>query len=232
MRSTGRWVPLHSARAAWLPFGEADRQERHRRQRADDFRPDQRSHECGDAHNKGVGRQHEPALPHCREGPADAPTLGWEPVRRRSRHTETVSRSSAAVTKPAAPGGEAPSRGLPQLAIWNGPKYFPGVISGDRPDEATLIVTVRAHWVNAWFLTPTARPSFKVDGQEHECRWGEANEVRLAAGRHLVTAYFRYRRSLRRCLESAVLEVDLAANASEAARARTGVMNQTPFQWG
>jgi len=59
--------------------------------------------------------------------------------------------------------------------------------------DATLTLTVRAHWVNAALLLWAARPYVLVDDAEHECRWSEPLRLPVATGDHRVAAFIRYK---------------------------------------
>lgn len=58
--------------------------------------------------------------------------------------------------------------------------------------DNAIEATVRAHWMNRWFLSAFARPEVVVDGISHVASWGVPLKVSIAAGRHRVAAGARY----------------------------------------
>jgi len=94
--------------------------------------------------------------------------------------------------------------------------------------DATLTLTVRAHWVNAALLLWAARPYVLVDDAEHECRWSEPLRLPVSAGDHRVAAFIRYKHTSA-TLGRGELDVHLDPGQTVNILARNGAMNQTPF---
>lgn len=102
-------------------------------------------------------------------------------------------------------------------------------MNGDRePTAGSLRVVVRPHWVSAWMLVPFARPYVGVDGQDYACRWNRPLCVEVAAGRHVVAAFMRYR-GVPTALGTGHLEVNVSPGCEVSIEARNGWMNHMPF---
>ncbi len=93
---------------------------------------------------------------------------------------------------------------------------------------SSIVVTVRAHWFNAWFLRLLSRPVVLVDDAEHPVGWGEAKETIVAPGDHTVAAGVRYRGS-GTLLGAQPVGVSVADGQSVRLVARNGLFNHQPF---
>lgn len=94
--------------------------------------------------------------------------------------------------------------------------------------KSSVTVTPRAHWVNAWFLRPFARPVVRMDGNDHEARWGRPLRFEVAAGPHEIGVGARYRRSIS-VLGVAGTRIEIPPEQNVMVEARNGVLNHQPF---
>src|SRR5699024_1896204 len=62
----------------------------------------------------------------------------------------------------------------------------------NRDATASIVLTIRAHWFNSWFLLWAARPHMVLNDQEHRVRWGRSVEVELMPGCHRIGGGIRY----------------------------------------
>ncbi|GAA5189484.1 hypothetical protein GCM10023322_42440 [Rugosimonospora acidiphila] len=95
--------------------------------------------------------------------------------------------------------------------------------------SGSLRVVVRPHWVNACLLVPFARPYARIDGQEYTLRWKRPLRVDVAAGRHAVETFTRYR-GASTALGTGRIEVEVGPDREVGIVARNGWMNHEPFR--
>ncbi|MFJ5927953.1 hypothetical protein ACIQF6_35700 [Kitasatospora sp. NPDC092948] len=93
---------------------------------------------------------------------------------------------------------------------------------------AVLVVEVRPHWFTAWFHRMATVPVVDVDGVQSRVRWG-VNRVPVAAGRHTVSVWFRYRGQRAVRLGAGACELTVADGAQAPVSARLGVRNSSRF---
>lgn len=53
--------------------------------------------------------------------------------------------------------------------------------------DSRITVTARAHWLNAWFIYPLARPVLGIDGMGRFIRWSRPETVAVLDGTHTVS---------------------------------------------
>lgn len=93
---------------------------------------------------------------------------------------------------------------------------------------ASIVVTPRGHWVNGWFLRLLSRAVVRVDGVDHDARWGRPCRVQVAPGAHQVAVGARYRgTSSVLGVQEATIEV--AEGQHAVLDARNGFVNHQPF---
>ncbi len=91
-------------------------------------------------------------------------------------------------------------------------------------------VTVRAHWINGWFLESLARPAVEIDGVEHPAVWGAPCRVEVESGARRVAAGARYRGTSTRLLGRAPRLVAVGDGETVRLHARNGLLNSDPFK--
>lgn len=96
--------------------------------------------------------------------------------------------------------------------------------------SSTLIITLRAHWFNAWFVYLAAKPVLTIDGAEQTLRWNTAHKAVLPVGAHSVSAGLRYRGS-KAVLGVSTLNVVLRNNEPKELVAKIGWANHSPFMF-
>jgi hypothetical protein len=93
---------------------------------------------------------------------------------------------------------------------------------------AEIRVVVSAHWVNAGFVRPLARPYVCIDGVEHVARWSAPLVLATTPGEHEVSTFMRYR-GTSIPLGRGTVTVTAADGATTDVRARNGWANHMPF---
>lgn len=94
--------------------------------------------------------------------------------------------------------------------------------------SSSIVVTPRGHWFNGWFLRLMARAVVRVDGVDHDARWGRPCRIEVVAGRHRVAVGARYRGSSS-VLGAEESTVEVAEGSSAVLDARNGFANHQPF---
>ena len=89
--------------------------------------------------------------------------------------------------------------------------------------------TARPHWVNAWFVVPTAAPSADVDGTLVRLRWNRPYVLMTRPGEHQVTVFLRCRRTRSR-LGATTRTVPLSPGEETDVQAQLSRLNQAPFR--
>lgn len=94
---------------------------------------------------------------------------------------------------------------------------------------AHLVLTVRPHWLGAWFLRMAARPVVVVNDIEHAASWGSPCTVALPAGRHSVAAGIRYR-GTEALLGTCPVRITVRQDEDQKLLATNGMLNHEPFR--
>lgn len=93
---------------------------------------------------------------------------------------------------------------------------------------SSVTVTPRTHWVNGWFVRLFARPVVRLDGIDHEARWGRPLQVEATVGSHEVGVGARYRGTAS-ILGVAGSHIEVPEGQHIAVEARNGFFNHQPF---
>lgn len=92
----------------------------------------------------------------------------------------------------------------------------------------TIVVTMKGHWLSAWWLRLTARPFIRIDGVEQAVRWGVPCSTRVTAGEHAVAGGIRYP-GFAMLMGVNEATVTVGEDQTVALIARNGPLNGEPF---
>ncbi|MCA1223652.1 hypothetical protein [Streptomyces sp. 8L] len=96
-------------------------------------------------------------------------------------------------------------------------------------DAVLVEVSIKPHPLAAWFHRPLTVPVVEVDGHAYTGPWG-TRELTVSAGRHRISAYFRYRGQSAARLAETEKEFSVAATTPRVRFAiRLGLRNGSPF---
>lgn len=96
--------------------------------------------------------------------------------------------------------------------------------------SSNLTLTLRAHWLNAWFVYLATRPVLTINGIEQTIKWNTPHKALLPAGVHTVSAGLRYRGS-KSVLGVSSLSVVMRDPEPKELLAKIGWANHTPFMF-